>query len=401
MTVYVLVFGVALLLAVLTSAVADRSPLSTSTVFLAVGLIAGPLGLGLIEVESIHVEHAAEVTLFAILFTDGQHAPLKVVAGNWRAPAQALVIGMPLTFLIVAGLGHWIAGLPWTPALVLGAVLAPTDPVFASALVGRDDVPPRVRHTLNIESGLNDGLALPAVLLLAGLAGGDPESWTTDPWLLLTELGTGVALGVVLPVAIAAVLRLPGIGAVEGLRPLGPLAVALILYGACDLLHANQFLAAFIAGATIATIRPAASDAFRRTGDLVSELAKGGALLAFATLLDVEVFTDAGVAGVVLALAVVLVSRPLPAYCSLFGTDLTRRERLAVSWFGPKGFASVAYAVIVAFSDMDADQHVFALVTVAVLVSVVAHSSTDVAVARVLARDSVSPAPSRPAYRRR
>ncbi|MGB0099861.1 MAG: cation:proton antiporter [Nocardioides sp.] len=386
MTVFVLVFGCALLLAVLTSALAARSPLSTTTVFLAVGLAAGPLALGLIEVDNVVVERAAEIALFAILFTDGQHTPRRVLARNWRAPTQALLLGMPLTFLIVAALGHWVAGLPWAPALVLGAVLAPTDPVFASALVGRSDVPGRVRQTLNIESGLNDGLALPAVLLLVGVAGGDPEGWTTEPMLLLGELGMGVALGVALPLLVAAVVRLPGTGSVPSLQPLAPLAVALILFGACDLLHANQFLAAFVAGATVATVSPSASESFRRTGELVSELAKGGALLAFATLLDVDVFTTAGVAGIVLAIGVIAVSRPIPAYLTLAGTELSRPERWSVAWFGPKGFASVAYAVIVGSSGMDEAHHVFALTAVAVLVSVIAHSSTDVAVARVLAR---------------
>jgi len=388
-TVFVLVLGVALLLAVLTSALADRSPLSTTTVFLVVGLAAGPLGLGLVEVGSVEVEHAAEIALFAILFTDGQHASRSVVGGNWRAPTQALAIGMPLTFLEVAALAHWVADLPWAPALVLGAVLAPTDPVFASALVGRDDVPAQVRHTLNIESGLNDGLALPAVLLLIGVAGGSPDRWSTDPWELVMEVVAGVLLGIVVPLVIAIVLRIPWVGAVEGLQPLGPLAVALMLFGACDLLDANQFLAAFLAGGTIATVRPEASEAFRQTGELMSELAKGAALLAFATLVDTDLFATAGVLGVAVAVAAVLIARPLPAYASLLGTEMPTRERLSVAWFGPKGFASVAYAVIVAFSDMDSGTEVFALATVTVLISVVAHSSTDVAVARLLARAEV------------
>ena len=109
MSAFVLVFGVALLLAVLTSALSARSPLSTTTVFLAVGLAAGPLGANLIEVDSITVEHAAEIALFAILFTDGQHAPARVLRQHWRVPTRALLLGMPLTFVIVTALGHWVA----------------------------------------------------------------------------------------------------------------------------------------------------------------------------------------------------------------------------------------------------------------------------------------------------
>ncbi len=391
MTALVLVFGLALLLAVLLSSLAARSPLSTTLVFLAVGVVAGPLGLSWIDVDATAVEHAAEVALFAILFTDGQHAPLRVLRTSWREPTRALLVGMPLTFGLVAALGHWVAGMPWASALVLGAVLAPTDPVFASALVGREDVPPGVRRVLNIESGLNDGLALPAVLVLVGLAGGDPDGWTTEPWTLLLEVVLGIALGVVLPLVVEAVLRLPGLGAEPSLLPLGPFAVAILLYGVCSLVQANQFLAAFVAGATIATIRPPASDAFRRTGELVSELAKGGALLAFATLVDTEMLATAGLVGLVLAAGVVLLARPVPVLLALLGTPLPARERLAVAWFGPKGFASVAYVIIVVASDMDGAPTVLALVTATVLFSVVAHSSTDVAVARALGAELNDP----------
>lgn len=381
-----IVFGLSLLLAVLLSALAARSPLSTSAVFLTAGLIAGPLGLDLIEVERPTVELMAEIALFAILFTDGQHSPWRVVRDRWGPPALTLAVAMPLTFAIVTALGHWVAGLPWVAAAVLGAVLAPTDPVFASALVGRGDVPRRVRNLLNVESGLNDGLALPAVLLLIGLAGGDPGRWTTDPWTLGAEVVLGVALGIALPVAVWLLTCIPWVGATAQLRPLGASAVAVLLFGLCSALHANQFLAAFLAGATVATLSPETSESFRGTGELVTEVVKGGALLAFATLLDLGTLETAGWSGLLLAALVLLVSRPLPVMLALGGTSLSREERLSVAWFGPKGFASVAYAVIVAVSGMPANEKILALTAVTVFVSVVAHSSTDLVVARWLRR---------------
>lgn len=289
-----------------------------------------------------------------------------------------------MTFAIVAALGHWVAGLPWEAALVLGAVLAPTDPVFASALVGREDVPGRVRHMLNIESGLNDGLALPAVLVLAGAAGGTPEGWSTEPVTLIGEAALGVVLGIAIPLAVLLLLRLPNVGALENLQPLTPLALALIVFAVSDMLEANQFLAAFVAGACIATIRPAASNSFRHTGELVSEMAKGAALLAFASLITADVLGAVGVAGVVVAVAVIAISRPVPVIAVMVGSELSTRERVAVAWFGPKGFASLAYAVIISSSGMADADAVLGLVTLTVLLSVVAHSSTDVTVARAL-----------------
>jgi NhaP-type Na+/H+ or K+/H+ antiporter len=174
---------------------------------------------------------------------------------------------------------------------------------------------------------------------------------------------------------------------VERLRPLGPVAVAILLFGVCSLVHANQFIAAFVAGSVVASLSPQASESFRHTGELLSELTKGVALLAFATLLDGHVFGLAGVGGLVFAVLVIVLARPIPVLISLLPhRRLTRRERAAVAWFGPKGFASVAYAVIVLSSGMDDAEAVFGLVAVTVLLSVLAHSSSDVAIARWLAQ---------------
>ena len=390
MGIFVLVLGAAALIAVLVSAISSRSPLSTTAVFLIVGLAAGPVGLDLVDLSEKTVEHAAEIALFVILFVDGQHAPWSLWRRHLPRASLALLVAMPATFAIVAAAGHWLVGLPWPAALVLGAVLAPTDPVFASALVGRDDVPEGTRSLLNLESGLNDGLALIAVLGLVGLAGADVPRWSTDPWTLALEAGLGAVVGVAVPLAILVLLRLPGLGSVDGLRALGPIAVGLILYGVCDLAHLNQFLAAFAGGATLASVQPESSAAFGQVDEVVSELVKGGALLAFASLVVPEDL--AGVIWPALAVAAIalLIARPLPVVGVLAPTSMSRRESFAVAWFGPKGFASVAYGVIVASSTLEGSEEILAVVTVVVLASVVLHSSTDVTVATWL-RSGQSP----------
>ena len=397
MTGFVLAFGLALLMAVLLSGLASRSPLSTTTVFLLVGLVAGPLGLDVIDADRASVARISEVALFAILFVDGQDAPLHVLRNHWRLSARALFVALPLTLGLIAVAAHWVAGLPWLAALVLGAVLAPTDPVFASSLVGRNDVPRSVRNLLNIESGLNDGLALPAVLLLIGLAGGRSVGQSTGLLPLVLQLAGGIALGVVLPFVIWLLLRLRHIGADPRLRPLGPLALAVVLFGLCHLTHANQFLAAFAAGSVIATLEHDASESFRHTGELASELTKGVALLAFATLLGPGLFSTAGLTGLAFAALVIVVTRTLPVMAVLVRTHLSMRQRLSVAWFGPKGFASVVYAAMVAFSDMEAADTVLALAAVTVLLSAAAHSSTDLFVAERLSAEQERLHPDSPA----
>lgn len=387
-------FGVALLVAVLFSALSARSPLSTSLIFLVVGLAAGPLALGVDRLDAETVREVASVTLFAVLFADGQRAPLTVLRDRWREPTRALLIAMPLTFVVVGVLAHYLVGLDWVSALLVGAVLAPTDPVFAAALVGRDDVPTRLRSLLNIESGLNDGLALPVVLLLIGTLGGRPVGESTELGALLLEILVGLVLGVVLPLAGVALLRLPLIGVEPRLAPLGPLAVAVLLFAACEATGANLYLAAFAAGITLATVSPRGSDAFAEVGELISELAKNFALLAFGTLVTVAVLGEVGVAGWVLAALTLLIGRPLPVMAALIGSRLDQRQRLAAAWFGPKGFASVVYGLIVLESGVADAEHLFALIVATVAVSITLHSTTDVPVAVMLGQHPDDPGPA-------
>ena len=125
----------------------------------------GPETTGVLDLEagSPIVSLLAELALFAVLFTDGMRVGWSDLRSAWRLPGRALGWGLPLTLGVTAVAAHYIVGLDWPAALLIGAILAPTDPVFASALVGNDKVPARLRHLLNVESGVNDGLALPFV----------------------------------------------------------------------------------------------------------------------------------------------------------------------------------------------------------------------------------------------
>lgn len=136
-----------------------------------------------------------------------------------------------------------MAGLSWAQAWLVGAVLSPTDPVFAAAIVGRSDVPRRLRHLLNVESGVNDGLALPAVIVLLAVVG-EREVETLK---LLEELALGVALGIAIPWMAIKLERLRFFQAAARYQPLYAFAIGLLVFGAGSLLHASLFLAAFAA----------------------------------------------------------------------------------------------------------------------------------------------------------
>lgn len=378
----VLAFGVVLLISVSLSGVAARTVLSTALLFLMAGALIGQGGFGLVDIPSdgVFVTGLADLALFTVLFTDGQRASLPALREGWRLSGRALGLAMPLTMIGIALPAHYFAGLDWSTAFLVGAILSPTDPVFAAAIVGRDDVPLRLRRLLNVESGLNDGLALPFVLIfLATAANRDAHLGT-----VALELVVGLALGVAVPAAIVLAWRLRILTAEPRLQALGPLAIAVILYAACHLTHANPYLAAFVAGSTIATLDRVAAERFEHFGDLLSETTKFAALLVFGALITPDRISDLSVGDWAVAVIAILLVRPAAMMLSLLRTTLPARERSVAAWFGPKGFASVVYGLLVVQAGIPSGDHVFDLVAITIALSIVLHSSTDVPIAKAL-----------------
>src|SRR5665647_2087648 len=331
-----LCFAALLLVAVLISERANRTVLSTAVLFL-LGVIdirtGGPLVAGL-----------AELALFSVLFTDGMRVGVADLRSAWRLPGRALLLGLPLTLVITAAAAHYVAGLPWLDSFLLGAILAPTDPVFAAAIVGREEVPRRLRHLLNVESGVNDGLSLPLVLVLLAAAGGT----STSGWQLLEEIGLGVLVGLVVPLVVLRLERLSFLQATKGLQPLLAVSIGLLVLGICTATHANLFLGAFTAGITLASVGPQFRHKFEQFGELITELLKLAAILVFGALITPSfLFQEIAVSGWVFAVLALLVARPLALLASFTGSDLPRRQQVAAMWFGPKGFASVVYGLLV------------------------------------------------------
>lgn len=384
--VLIVVFGVALLIAVLLSGLAARTVLSTSLLFLAgVAFVSdGFLGLIHITPDGGIVSGTADLALFAVLFTEGMHVSFPALRRAWRHPAQALGLGMPLACVFMALAAHYLVGLDWTTSFLVGAVLAPTDPVFASAIVGRMEVPARLRQLLNVESGINDGLALPVVLLLTAAAG--PVAGVhgeASATAIGIDLALGLALGVALPLFVNGQARFRPLGAEPKLQALLPLATGVIIYAACHLTHANPYLAAFSAGAVLASVSPESKQVFEPLGEAFAELAKFAALLVFGALLTPQLFGDLTVGGYVAVVLAIVLIRPLSLLLSLIGTTISPREKLPAFWFGPKGFASVVYGLLVLQSGIPRAHEAYTLIAVCIAFSIVAHSSTDVPVARM------------------
>lgn len=383
-------FALLLLVAVFGSSLAHRSILSAAVLFLVGGFVLGQGVAGVVRVDAGGpvVGVFAELALFSVLFTDGMRIGVGELRSAWRLPGRALILGLPLTLLLIAVLAHLVTGLGWVQAFLVGAALSPTDPVFASAIVGREEIPARLRQLLNVESGLNDGLALPVVVILLSAV----AQRHTHAGVLLAQVAAGVALGLVIPGVVVLIARLTSIEPTERYAPLNGFGIGLLVLSLTSLVHANEFLAAFVAGIVLASIGKEIRTAFERFGEIITELLKLAALFVFGALLSPALLVSSGIAGLVLALATLVVARPVSIELSLLRSRLDRKERFAAAWFGPKGFASVVYGLLIAQSGFEGSDKLFHLIALVVAISIVAHSSTDVVVAKWF-----KPAPQRDA----
>ncbi|WP_188197190.1 cation:proton antiporter [Nonomuraea sp. SYSU D8015] len=374
-------FAGVLLLAVLLSSLAHRTILSTAALFLVAGFLLGDGALGVVSLRPGDdlVGTLAELALFTVLFTDGMRVGWAELRSAWRLPGRALGWGLPLTLGITAVGAHYLLGLGWIESLLIGAILAPTDPVFAAALVGNEKVPPRLRQLLNVESGVNDGLALPFVILFLAIASGSED---LHLGALGLELGLGIVIGVAVPWAAIKLEQTRWFSASTQYEPLNALAIGLLVLALGKATHGNLFLAAFSAGITVATFGPRQRESFEHFGELIAEVFKLAALLVFGALITPALLGSVGWRGWLFAVLALVLARPVAIWLSFLRSGLSVREQAAVAWFGPKGFASVVYGLLVLGSGIAAAQQVFQIVAVTIVLSILLHSSTDIVVAR-------------------
>lgn len=381
MMTLLLAFAAVLLLAVLVSGLAHRTILSTAALFLVAGFVLGEGVSGAVSISPRDpvVAMLAELALFTVLFTDGMRVGWADLGQAWRLPGRALGWGLPLTLAITGLVAHFLVGLDWAEALLIGAILAPTDPVFAAALVGNERVPPRLRQLLNVESGVNDGLALPFVVVFLAVTAGSHDLHLSR---LALELAGGVVIGVVVPWLAIMIERTRFFSASTQYEPLNAVAIGLLVLALGKATHGNLFLAAFAAGVTVATFGHRQRESFEHFGELIAEVFKLAALLVFGALIAPAFLADIGWAGWLFAALTLLAARPIAIWISFIGSGLSAREQTAVMWFGPKGFASVVYGLLVVEAGIANGEKLFHLIAVTIAASILAHSSTDIVVAR-------------------
>jgi len=387
----VLVLGALLVVGALLSGIAHRSFLSLTALFVVAGFVLGKGGLEVIELDpgAGFVEDLAATALIVILFRDGLEVEFEMLQRAWRPPLAKLVIGMPVTAGIVAVAAKAFTDLSWTEAFLLGALLSPTDPVLSNAVVTNPRVPRAIRHSLNLESGLNDGLALPPVLALAIALDPDEGSFNTLTFVL-QDVGLGLAFGIGLGLLASVLLPRPG-GLGERIPPhqksLYALGAAFAVYGVTVLPpHGNGFIAVYVAAIVLGIRRADVRAAFAHRSEDIVEILKLGVFAVFGSLLTARALFDDGVAAVGIVAVTLLVARPIAVWTSLIGTGFDAASTWFMAWFGPKGIATMTFSLLVLARGIDAGQEIFNLAALTVFVSIIAHGLTDTPGVNWLAR---------------
>ena len=393
-------FGGLLMLGALISGLVHRSFLALTPVFVLLGFALGTGGIGVLELDarSGFVEILAITALVVILFRDGLEVEEEMLRTAWHLPLRKLVLAMPITAAIVALAAKALTDLSWTEAFLLGALLSPTDPVLSSGVVTNPRVPRLIRHSLNLESGMNDGLALAPVLALVAALRVDPGDFVW--WrFVLQDIGVGLAFGLVIGVAASALLPAAaklGEGFPPHQRALYALGVAFLTYGTTTLPpHGNGLIAVFVCAIVFGIRRPDIARVFEDRAQDIVEIVKLGIFVVFGSLLTVGGLFGEGVAGVAIVLVTLLVARPVAVWLALAGTGIDRHATAFMAWFGPKGVATMTFALLVLAAGLDASDALFDLAALVVVVSTIAHGLTDAPGVDWIARRSANAQPGR------
>ena len=357
------------------------TPVTPAMVFVGVGLLVGPEVLGGIDLESSSgtVRTLAEATLALVLFCDASRINLGQLRAQVDVPLRLLGIGLPLTIALgAAGAAVVFDQLSFAEAVILAIVLAPTDAALGQAVVTEPRIPGRIRQGLNVESGLNDGICVP--LLFAAVAVADVESEISGgrsaATLLLEEIGYGVVGGVVGGLVVAAIVIYAGRRELiaDSWRQVIPAAGAALAYGTAAALGGSGFIAAFVAGMTFRLALGRDPEHLNELSEQVGSVLNGVTFVFFGAILLGPALGELSWELALYAVLSLTLVRMLPVAIAMLGSHARPPTLAFLGWFGPRGLASIVFAVIVVEESNLPHEHLIVLaIYLTVGLSVLAH----------------------------
>jgi NhaP-type Na+/H+ or K+/H+ antiporter len=352
--------------------------------FVVAGLILGPVGLGMLDFssQSTLVLAIAAIALVLVLFTDAARINLRALTGDRNLPLRLLVIGLPLTIAAGAAIAMLIfTTLTLAEAALIGAILAPTDASLGMAVVNSPKVPARIRQALNVESGLNDGGAIPFFALFLVLAEATTEGFPPGTWgvFALQQIGLGILVGAVAGIAGSLLIqRSVKLGWMKSeFTWIAFLALAVLSFFVADITGGSGFIAAFVAGLVAAAAGGGIEESVIEFSSVTGEILSYGIFFIFG-LAVAGVLSQVTAPVLLYAVLSLTLVRMAPVALSLALTRLKAPSVAFIGWFGPRGLASIVLLLIA----MDEAPGIPGLPTVSlvvattVLLSVFAHGIT-------------------------
>jgi len=369
------------------SRLSEKSMITGPMVFISVGIL---MSFFVREdwregITASWVEPIAQITLILVLFLDASTLDLKALLKDRKLPMRLLFIGLPLTMVLGALFAVWLfPGVNIWWLVLIAVILSPTDAALGLAVVTSKIVPLKIRQTINVESGLNDGLALPPLLIcMAVLSGVSAEESQTSYWVMFTvkQFIYGPLIGGL-------------IGWIGGylvdeaskrgwmnptFQRLTCISVALLSFSLAEMAGGNGFIAAFFAGMFLGTRTEVIRERIHEFGEATSQALMGFIFLLLGLFVIPLTFPYWTISAWVYALLSLTLIRMLPVAISLLGTGLSLGTISFIGWFGPRGIASVLYMfmVLIEFGP-EGIEPVFAVIALTVLLSVFLHGITAV-----------------------
>jgi len=371
----------------------ERSVLSGPIIFVLTGVALGPLGLGIFPADEsrVMVRNFADLTLALFLFIDAANADLRTLRTRFHIPARMLIIGLPGAIVLGGVLALFIFDvLSLYEAMIVGVMLAATDAALGKPVITNKDVPERLREGLNAESGLNDGLCVPILLALIALELASEETIGSGEIarLFASELGLGVLVGVTTATsgAFAFALAVKRGWANPVWEQMTTVALAIACFAIAQSVHASGYIAAFSGGLMFGYLAHNHTHALVHAAEGIAEVLALLTWFLFGYAVLAQVFGMMSWTVILYAILSLTIVRMLPIYISMTGSGETPQTKLFLGWFGPRGLASIVFAIIVIDHDLPNAELMGLIVICTVVFSLFAHGVTGTHLSKWIAR---------------
>jgi NhaP-type Na+/H+ or K+/H+ antiporter len=388
--------GIVIIVSALLSGLVDRSGLPQVAVFIFIGAALGPAGLGVFDMtlESPVLRVVAILSLTLVLFTDAVTLNTKEVRRQSGLTFRMLGPGTIVCAALTALAAWWLLGISPALATILGAALASTDPVLLRSLLRRRDISPQARQALQLESGLNDVVLLPIVVVAIALTGpfdfGSGHLAKMGFGLFILGPGAGIAIGLIAVSALDLIRKRLGVR--RDYESLYSLGVAFTAFAAAEAVHGSGFLAAFAAGLTIAALDVELCDCFIEYGGVTAEMLLLFTFVIFGSSLIWSGFSGLDTRTVIFAAFAILIR--VPVYLlTLIGSHVDRRGRLLIAWFGPSGLSSLLLILLPVFAGVPGSDRLFRVSALIVMISIVLHGTSPMLLTRFGPKTESKPEP--------